>query len=510
MYSVIFLGCAAFLLSLLFTPLVRNVCRKCGWLDRPNGDRKKHLHPVPRTGGVAVLAAYGGSFVLLFAGMFAAGNIIRSAAPNWWMLLPTALLVAGVGLLDDLKGVRPWHKLAAQITASVLAFDVGIRITTLAGFEFPMWLSLLLTVIWLVGCSNAFNLIDGVDGLAAGAAFFATSTIVVGALLEENLPLALATVPLAGALLGFLRYNFNPASIFLGDSGSLTVGYLLGCYALVWGQTSATVLGMTAPLMALAIPLLDTAVAIVRRYIRGQGLFTADASHIHHKLLSRGLSPRKVALLLYLACGMAATLSLLASVTDGQYKGVIIVLFCSAAWMGVQHLGYMEFGVVGRVLTNGAVRRHLAAQMTLQTFEENVSKARTPEACWSAVHEAAKEFGYDQVVAVLGGRNFRTDRDGGDSEQESGRKPWSIRIPLSSRDYVNLERLADSGAGLVRVGPFADAIQTALFGRFEADAVSDGGADVPVAHATDQPRPRKALGAAAGAGVSYFRANGGR
>ena len=157
------------------------------------------------------------------------------------------------------------------------------------------WLSLPLTLLWLVGCANAFNLIDGIDGLATGAGLFATVTILIGALLSNNVPLALATVPLAGALLGFLRYNFNPASIFLGDSGSLTIGFLLGCYGVLWSQKGATMLGMTAPLMALAVPLLDTGLAVARRFLRHQPIMSGDAAHIHHRLLARGLTPKDCA-----------------------------------------------------------------------------------------------------------------------------------------------------------------------------------------------------------------------
>ena len=157
------------------------------------------------------------------------------------------------------------------------------------------WWTLPLTLLWLVACMNAFNLIDGVDGLASGLGLFATVTTFVAALLQKNVPLALATIPLAGALLGFLRYNFNPASIFLGDSGSLLIGFLLGCFGVIWSQKSATFLGMTAPLMTLAIPLLDVCLSVVRRYMRHEPLFKADRGHIHHRLLDRGFTPRRVA-----------------------------------------------------------------------------------------------------------------------------------------------------------------------------------------------------------------------
>ena len=150
--------------------------------------------------------------------------------------------------------------------AAGAAYWAGIHIQGFAGYGTGAWWNLPVTIIWLVACTNAINLIDGVDGLATGIGLFATCTTLIAALLQHNTALAIATVPLAGCLLGFIRYNFNPATIFLGDCGSLFIGFLLGCYAVVWSQKAATILGMTAPLMALSIPLLDMTVAIARRY----------------------------------------------------------------------------------------------------------------------------------------------------------------------------------------------------------------------------------------------------
>ena len=158
---------------------------------------------------------------------------------------------------------------------------------------------------------------------------FATITVLISALMTQSLQLALVTVPLVGALLGFLRYNFDPASVFLGGiAGSLLIGFLLGCYAILWSHKSATILGMTAPLMAMSIPLLDVGLSIVRRFLRHQPIFGADRGHIHHKLLDRGLTPRRAAILLYLASGLAAAFSLLQSeVSPNEFQGLIIVLF---------------------------------------------------------------------------------------------------------------------------------------------------------------------------------------
>ena len=174
----------------------------------------------------------------------------------------------------------------------------GVRILSIAGAPTEAWWNIPLTILWLLACMNAFNLVDGLDGLAAGVGLFATLTVFAAAMMQHNMVLAVATFPLAGAMLAFLCYNFNPATIFLGDSGALLIGFLLGCYAAIWSNKSATLLGMTAPLMALSIPLLDVALAIVRRFLRRQPIFTADRGHIHHRLLDRGFTPRRVVLVL--------------------------------------------------------------------------------------------------------------------------------------------------------------------------------------------------------------------
>ena len=265
--------------------------------------------------------AYVGAFAVVMVSPWQPLDMAKAALPLALKVLPAAALIFTVGLLDDLRAMSPGPSWRCSVIASYVAFDAGIRISKLGGFAVPPWLSLPLTVSWLVGCCNAFNLIDGVDGLAAGAGLFASVTMLLGALLNNDTLLAMAIVPLAGALLGFLWYNFNPASIFLGDSGSLTLGFLLGCYGTIWNQKSTTVLGITVPLMALAVPLLDTGISIARRFLRQQPIFSADFGHIHHRLLARGLTPRRVVLLLYGASGVAAVMSLLASVSHNGFKG---------------------------------------------------------------------------------------------------------------------------------------------------------------------------------------------
>ncbi len=423
------------------------------------------------------MAAYLGAFALLLVSPLAAGAMVKAALPLAWRVLSAAALMFAVGLLDDRRGLKPWQKLVGEVTASYIAFWAGIGITNLGGLALPPWLSLPLTVFWLVGCCNAFNLIDGVDGLAAGAGLFAAVTILLGGLLHGNVPLALATVPLAGALLGFLRYNFNPASVFLGDSGSLTVGFLLGCYGVVWNQKSTTVLGMTAPLMALAVPLLDTGVSIARRFLRQQSIFAADAGHIHHRLLAHGLTPRRVVLMLYGACGLAAVMSLLASVTENQSKGVIIVLFCGAAWIGVQHLGYVEFGMVGRMFVSGAFRRHLNGQIALQTLEDKLAKAGDPREHWVAVCEECRRLGFTRVGLRVNG-SFRSET----LVETNGAACWSIEVPLADDSFLCLTRGFGGAPNPTVLTPFAEILHKSFRGgpvcvNFPA---TDGSAASPI------------------------------
>ncbi len=268
MHSLLFLSTLSLLLSLAITPAVRSAFRYLGVLDIPDRERKLHSAPVPRVGGVAILISYVLAFALLLCTNSSEGALVRATLPFVFRLLPAAGIAFLTGFVDDVLGLRAWQKIVGQAAAALLAYGAGIQIQVLGGQNLLHWWSCPVTVLWLIASMNALNLIDGVDGLAAGIGLVATTTTLLAAVIQLNVPLALATLPLAGSLLGFLRYNFNPATIFLGDCGSLFVGFMLGCFAVVWSEKSATVLGMAAPIVALCIPLLDTVLAISRRLLR--------------------------------------------------------------------------------------------------------------------------------------------------------------------------------------------------------------------------------------------------
>ncbi len=458
MYSLAILALVSFFTSLLLTPLVRDLFAGAGLVDPPDQLRKRHPRPIPRVGGIPIVLAFGAAFLVLLLFDSHAGRWVKDSLPMTQRLLPAVALVFLTGLLDDVFALKPWEKLLGQTAAALLAYWAGVRITGFADFHFAgIWWTLPLTVGWLVGCTNAFNLIDGVDGLAAGVGFFATTTTLMAALLHQELGLAVATVPLAGALLGFLRYNFNPASIFLGDCGSLLIGFLLGCYSIFWSQKSATLLGMTAPLMILAVPLLDTALSVLRRFLRLQPIFGADRGHIHHRLLDRGLTPQRVTLVIYGVCGLAAAFSLLQSVAHDHFGGVIIILFCAVTWIGIQNLGYVEFGVAGRMLSRGAFRRMLQSEIQVRQLEQSLAKAGGIEECVVLIAEGALLFGFSRLRLCVDGSVWDMPL-----EECDERECWELRIPIVSTDYIVLHGSFARSLPAMAITSFAGAVRKGL------------------------------------------------
>ena len=434
MYSLAFLGLTSAILALVLTPLVRNLAWRFGLVDQPDQQRKIHVAPTPRMGGVAIFASVLCAYALLLAVRLSSGHIVWEDLPLVTRLAPAFAIVFAVGLIDDIFSLRPWIKLAAQLAAAIYAWGSGIHVSTLAGYSFVGPVSFVVTVFWIVLCTNAVNLIDGVNGLAAGVSLFAAFTMVGASLLNHNFALALAAVPLAGALLGFLRYNFHPASIFLGDSGSLTLGFLLGCFGAVWSEKSATLLGLTAPLLVLAVPILDVFIAIVRRLLRGRSIFSGDRAHIHHKLLALGFAPRYVDLLIYATCVIGSAAALLLTVYHDRYRGFVIVLVCLAAWLGLQHLGYSEFNIAGKVLFGGVFRSVLSAQLALDQFEREFREKISDQQCWESLCRACPQFGFSGAIFDLDDALHRWGFDTG----------WQVRIDFPGHGHISLWR--DSGA----------------------------------------------------------------
>lgn len=440
MFSLLFLAGLSFLTCFFLTPVVRNFLNRADILDRPDQRRKLHEHPIPRLGGVPIMAAVVFSLAVFYHVPSSGSLAFRSQWPTLFHLLPAAGLVFLIGVLDDVFSLRPWQKLAGQAAAACWVYYYGIRIRDVFGLPaaHAHWVSFPLTLLWLVGCSNAFNLIDGMDGLASGVGFFATCTMLVASLLQQHdvvVVLGVLTAPLAGALLAFLRFNFNPASMFLGDSGSLTIGFLLGAYGVLWSQKSITLLGMTAPLMALAFPILEAAISAARRFLRGDPIFAADRGHIHHRLIDLGLTPRRAVLLIYAVTSVFAMVALLVAIPEFRYGGLVIILFCAVSWMGVQHLGYAEFSEARKIILSGTVRQLIASQTKLRSYRYSLERAESVEDCWKLTVDAMRELGFDAVeLALPGGVHLHAwlhDHPDNPSHEDC----WTLRIPLGSSSH---------------------------------------------------------------------------
>jgi UDP-GlcNAc:undecaprenyl-phosphate GlcNAc-1-phosphate transferase len=347
------------------------------------------------------------------------------------------------GLADDLFDLKPVYKLAGQVAAALLVFSSGLRIEIL-GNSLPPWLNLPLTVFWLLLATNALNLIDGLDGLCAGMGLVATLALFGAAMLHGNEPLAHATLPLAGALLGFLCYNINPATVFLGDSGALLIGFLLGCYGMVWTQKTATLLSLMVPLLALSIPLLDVFLAVVRRFLRKQPIFGSDRGHIHHRLLDRGLKPGNAVLLLYLLAAGAAGFALLLSTPQiAHYQNLLILVAVGALLVGARELGDKEFRMAGRWLFGSRLQETLNEQQQLDQIEKALMQAGTEEQWWKVVVETARNSGWRRLTwnAPWGVKT---------ATLSEGESTWTFQILLGESGSLTVEgaTAADAQADL--------------------------------------------------------------
>ena len=346
--------------SLVLVPVVRHYALKADLLDAP-GERKIHSQPIPRLGGVAIfvsfLVALGclGALGQLTDLIFTRGNLGLIAGGTLMFLL---------GLLDDLVNLSPYVKLAGQFLASIVAFGMGVSVDAL---DLPGSMLLVLnalsfpvTVLWLVGISNAVNFIDGIDGLAGGVGVLSSLTMVVVALFTGQPQAALLAALLAGACLGFLIYNTNPAKIFMGDSGALFIGFTLACLGVVGVLKTYTVVMLT-PMIVLCVPVLDITYSTLRRLLKGKNPFVADGDHLHHRLLKAGLSQRKTVFAFYLVCIFSGLLVSHYVRSDGFYlKMVGGVILLTIALLVLFRMNDLRLKPVTLVTTEDEVQQPTA------------------------------------------------------------------------------------------------------------------------------------------------------
>ena len=315
----------AFAISYVMTPPVKRFAEAVGAMDIPKDERRVHDHPIPRMGGLAIFLGFVLS-LLLFSDYLSTQLV--------GLLLGT-VIIAVMGAIDDIMNLNAWVKLAGQLVAAGVAVRSGIVINAISNFT-PAggttflssdWLTIAVTMFWIVACTNAVNLIDGLDGLAVGVSTISSLTMLVVSLVVANPTVSLILAALTGACVGFLPYNMNPARIFMGDVGSQTLGFVLATASIMGLFKFHAIISFLVPLLALAVPLADTVFAFFRRIVNGQSPFHADRGHFHHRLLALGMGQKRAVAVLY---GISAVLGLIAVLMAAQSVALRIVCIVAA------------------------------------------------------------------------------------------------------------------------------------------------------------------------------------
>jgi UDP-GlcNAc:undecaprenyl-phosphate GlcNAc-1-phosphate transferase len=384
--SVAIAFAAAAVFALFLTPWVMRLAVRVGAVDQPN-ERKTHLTPMPRMGGVAVLASFLLSLVVLWL-------VNRDLVSHIWIwdrespLIGLALLsMLALGIWDDIRTLGPGRKFVAQLAIASLVYFAGFSIkfisfpNTVGHLELDFF-QYVATMLWIIGVTNAVNLIDGLDGLASGVGMIACLTIAPIAYLNADYGTAILAVLMAGGLLGFLRYNFNPAKIFLGDSGSLVLGFMLAVLSIKSSTKASTAFAIIVPMLALGLPIMETLLSMLRRFLKSiypngeastlavklKTMFLPDKGHIHHRLIAAGFSHRNAVLTLYVVSCVLGGGAFALSVVHDVTSSLILVVVGGAIFLGIRQLRYTEMAVLKNGILLPLYDREFLNRETFQGF----------------------------------------------------------------------------------------------------------------------------------------------
>ncbi|MCI5148519.1 MAG: undecaprenyl/decaprenyl-phosphate alpha-N-acetylglucosaminyl 1-phosphate transferase [Candidatus Electrothrix sp. MAN1_4] len=408
MITVLFVFVAASLASLVVTPVIRQLALRFDLTDKPSA-RKMHNRSIPRIGGVALFSSFFLPFFLLLILNILSGSDATAqdffADTSILCFVTGAVLIFLLGLLDDILDLNFLIKLLGQLLVAVLVYSCGFQITAVTtpfGADFSIgFFSLPLTIFWFLLVINAINLIDGLDGLAAGICLFASLSMLFVSLMSAQMTAALAFAALAGSLIGFLRYNFYPASLFMGDSGSYFLGYCLAALSIegtIKGQVATALL---IPIIALGVPLMDTLWAPFRRFMNGQNIFQPDNKHIHHRLVQIGLTHQRAVLALYFLTVLLGISSML--LVHSQNESAALIIFM----LGIGLIGLMHYLSDSRILnihsitswardltdeTGLTVQRRLFLQ-----HQRRIASTADPDALWQAVRVSLEMLEFDSA-----------------------------------------------------------------------------------------------------------------
>ena len=393
-------------LSLILTPQVSRFAKKCGIIDAPS-DRKVHTQCIPRAGGVAIYLAFLLSFIAVF---FYRGIGFESLFDR-----RTATFIIGaslaflLGLWDDVRHLDSRTKFAAQMMIGILTYGGGISIKAISIFSVEAielgWMSMPVTVFWFVLVMNAINLIDGLDGLAAGISLFVALVLLIICVKMNNLQVALGFAALGGATLGFLKYNFNPASVFMGDSGSYFIGYTLAGLAIMGAIKGPATVAILIPVVALGVPLMDVLFAPIRRFVLGAKMFSPDKNHLHHRLLKLGFTHRNTVLILY---GVSIVMGLLSvTIVHAKDDGIALILFVFGITVisAIRKLGYADYFGLGNIqdwLKDISDELGISRdRRNFLNFQVDIYHSCDVKTLWVNICKALEKLGFDMAEMYL-------------------------------------------------------------------------------------------------------------
>jgi UDP-GlcNAc:undecaprenyl-phosphate GlcNAc-1-phosphate transferase len=457
-----------------------------------------HRAPVSRLGGVALATAFVAISLAIFIGIPPSDGRMHTR----WVIFLSALAMFGLGLWDDLRKLGARRKLLGQVLIALAVCAAGVRIedfqNPFTGEIYPLGLwGALFTVIWLVALTNLVNLIDGVDGLAAGVGLMLMGLIVYVGMGSGLMYPVLIAAGMFGALAGFLFFNFPPAKIYLGDGGAYLVGYLIGILALVNSQKGTVLAALIAPMFALALPIADVSLAILRRGLRGLPIFRPDRQHLHHRLLQAGLTRRRTVLVLYGLSSICLLTAFAVVWSQGRWVPICFGFLCLILLLAARTVNFSrDWFAVGRVLENSAALRretHYALALT-RWLELEAERGATIDDIWSDFGLIARKLGFTSVQFQMNGQSRRW---------EGGARPDAAHLLQCAHDLgpdrdMTLTFQSDSGRMSPRL--FEHLAELAAEGWFKAFAHSaaltkSSPAPVPVAALHEPVQPKDATAA---------------
>ncbi len=431
-------GCA------LFVPLTGALAHRLGAMD----DTREP--PVPRIGGVTL--ALGGFTGLILVGVVFAptGLTLLATTRSIGPVLAGTFAILLLGVVDDMRPVPAWVKFAVQVAVAAAMYAVGVRVALLSLPFGPVDLGPVLgfavTVLWLVGITNAFNLLDGADGVAAGSAFFAATAVFFMSVALGHPGIGLVAAALAGALLGFLPFNFPPARAFLGDSGSMATGFLLAGLAVEGSTKGPTLVAIAVPLVAFGVPVFDTTITLLRRSVRGRPLFEPDQEHVHHRLARVGLSPRQVAGAIYAASALFALVAMIFINPGVRSFAVALLIIGAGVWITSRRLHLHELNELARLARRGVLQpRAIAANVELRRAAERLERAHTLEDLKQGIALLLGATEFDEVLLLIAPAGERRGKakvwhlqEGEFVEHWPERNPdeWEVVCPFEGEGWI--------------------------------------------------------------------------